>query len=287
MRRSSLKASILTVGAASLALAACNNASAPVPVLTQAQADSVAEVVATDAGALVEGTVYDVSTGTPVQGAPGIPGAPQACVTFSAVTNSDGDPVPDSVRVTFTNCTFVWGAVNGMIDVIDPTPITTDRALKTVFTDLTRSWTNPFTARTRSVKENGTRQVSGDSSVLARSETNFITKFYFANGDSAAHARNWSAMFTADVAGTIKRDSLPSGRWSLTGTSIWSHGANGFSLAVSTNPQLHFNATCTVAPRFDSGTLTAVATRQNAGGNAQTTVTIQFTACGQYTVTRS
>ena len=43
------------------------------------------------------------------------------------------------------------------------------------------------------------------------------------------------------------------------------------------------NATCTVAPRFDSGTLTAAVMR----GGATMHVVITFTACGQYTVTRS
>jgi hypothetical protein len=36
-------------------------------------------------------------------------------------------------------------------------------------------------------------------------------------------------------------------------------------------------------PRFDAGTLTAVVTRNG----ATSTVTVQFTACGTYTVTRS
>jgi hypothetical protein len=52
---------------------------------------------------------------------------------------------------------------------------------------------------------------------------------------------------------------------------------------VTTNPQLHFNATCTVEPRLDAGTLMAVVTKNG----VTTNVTIQFTACGQYTVTRS
>ena len=58
-------------------------------------------------------------------------------------------------------------------------------------------------------------------------------------------------------------------------------GPHSYSLSVTTNPQLHYNASCTKAPRFDAGTLTAVITR----ANATATVTIQFTGCGQYTVT--
>jgi hypothetical protein len=54
-------------------------------------------------------------------------------------------------------------------------------------------------------------------------------------------------------------------------------------VTVTTNPALHYNATCTVVPRFDAGTLTAVVTRNG----ATSTVTVQFTACGTYTVTRT
>ncbi|HWC74763.1 MAG TPA: hypothetical protein VG454_12580 [Gemmatimonadales bacterium] len=41
--------------------------------------------------------------------------------------------------------------------------------------------------------------------------------------------------------------------------------------------------TCTAAPRFDAGKITAVVVR----GTSTMTVTVEFTACGQYTVTRS
>lgn len=292
MGRSSCNVPTLAVGAAVLALvlAGCNN-EGPVPVLTQAQADSLALVVTTDASALVEGSVSDATTGVPIAGAPGIAAAPEACISKSTSANSDADPVPDSVRVTFTGCTFTAGnetaTVNGIIDIIDPTPAVTDHSLKTVYTDFLRTVTNTLTNLTRSVKENGTRMVSGDASTLQRSETNFTTVYYFANNDVATHVRTWSATFTADVAGTIRPDSLPNGNWNVTGTSTWTHGSNSYSLAVTTSPQLHYNATCKVAPRFDAGILTAVVTKQNAATSTQVTITVQFTACGQYTVTRS
>lgn len=292
MGGSSRNVTTLAVGAAVLALvlAGCNN-EGPVPVLTQAQADSLALVVTTDASALVEGSVSDATTGVPIAGAPGIVAAPEVCISKSTSANSDADPVPDSMRVTFTGCTLTVGnetaTVNGIIDIIDPTPTTTDHALKTVYTDFLRSVTNTLTNKTRSVKENGTRMVSGDASTLQRSETNFTTVYYYANSDVATHVRTWSATFTADVAGTIRPDSLPNGNWNVTGTSTWTHGSNSYTLAVTTNPQLHYTATCTVAPRFDAGILTAVVTKQNGATSAQMTITVQFTACGQYTVTRS
>ena len=69
----------------------------------------------------------------------------------------------------------------------------------------------------------------------------------------------------------------------IAGTSTWTHGSNSYSLAVTTAPALHYNASCTVAPRFDAGTLAMTVTKNGVTSN----VTIQFTACGQFTVTRS
>jgi len=69
----------------------------------------------------------------------------------------------------------------------------------------------------------------------------------------------------------------------INGSSTYTSGTNNYSLSVSTNPPLHHNAGCTVQPRFDAGTLTASVTKNGTTSH----VTIQFTACGQYTVTRS
>src|SRR5438105_2774013 len=209
MRRTSRKVWRLAACTITIALfAACSTPPLTSPqnaVLTQPQANAVAEVVATDAASLVGGATLDAATGMPFAVAP-MPGAP-AMATSSASctptrspsppTNSDGDPVPDSVRIDFTGCTF-----------------------------------------------------SG----------------------------------VAHQAGSIQMGSpLPSGNWSVSGSSTLTSGTNSYSLSVSTSDPLHYNASCTVEPRFDSGTLTAVVTK----GTASTTVTIQFTACGQYTVTRS
>src|SRR5438309_438390 len=90
--------------------------------------------------------------------------------------------------------------------------------------------------------------------------------------------------FTADAAGSIQPDArLPSGTLSIDGTSTWTHGTNSYALTVSTNPVLHYNASCTARPKFDAGTLKTTVTRNS----TTSTVTIAFTACGQYTVTRS
>ncbi len=298
MRSMQRKASIVAAGAAALGLglAACNSSEAPsTPALTQAQADSVAQVVSADVDAMTQGAIYSTTSSVPFPVAiplsvTAIPRSPEACnpaKSPAAPANSDGDAVPDSVRLDFSGCVISDPlqtiTLSGTIDIIDPTPTTTDHSVKSVFTDFTRSRTDLLSNKTTTVKENGTRVVSGSSSVLQHSETDFQTDYTYADGSTASHVKTWSSTFTADVAGTIKPDSLPNGTWNITGTSTWTRGTNTYSLSVTTNPVLHYNATCTAAPRFDAGTLTAVVTR----GSNKSTVTIQFTACGQYTVTKS
>jgi hypothetical protein len=293
MPRSAWRLAAGTVAVA--AFAACSTSTSPTAVLTQAEANNVAEVVTTDAAALPEGATFNSSTGTPfaagpMLGAPVLPATSASCTPTKSPatpTNSDGDPVPDSVHVDFTGCTFsnppFTATLSGTIDFVDPTPTTTDRALRTRYTDFTRSVTNTTTNLTRSAKENGTRMVVGSADALQLADT-MQTDYTFATGATATHVRKWASTFTADQAGSIQMGSpLPSGSWSISGSSTWTSGTNSYSLSVTTNPALHFNASCTVEPRFDSGTLTAVVTKNG----TTTNVTVQFTACGQYTVTRS
>ncbi|HET7295699.1 MAG TPA: hypothetical protein VFI66_01060 [Gemmatimonadales bacterium] len=285
---------IIGVAAAAL-LAACSTVESPGSGLTQVEANALAEEVTTDAAALTEGSTFSSSSGMPLTigpmtAAPVMPASSGSCSPTKSPTspsNSDTDPVPDSVRFDFTGCTYTSGSytasLGGTIDFIDPTPSDSDFALKTVYTDFSRSVTNTVTHLTRSAVENGSRTLSGSTSQLQRTETDFRTDYTFASGATASHVRTWSATFTADVAGSIKPDSLPSGDWNLAGTSTWTSGVGTYALSVTTNPQLHFNATCTVEPRLDAGTLAAVVMKNG----VTTNVTIQFTACGQYTVTRS
>lgn len=281
------------VVAAGVMFAACSDRmSPPAPALSQAEADSIGAVVTAD----VEN---ELDAGSASSGIGFVPGAPFSrallltsnCTPDIApqpVVNSDGDRVPDSIRVTFTDCVigFRRGAdtVRGLIDIIDPTPQGTDGSIKLAFTDLVRIFVGRDGLRT-SVTQNGDREAIRDTTTLSQTETGFRTDYVFGNGATATHVRDWSVVFTADVAGSIVRDApLPSGTLSIDGTSTISrNGSIIFDLEVSTPTDLHYNATCTDRPRFDEGTLTAAATR----GGTTTTVTIQFTACGQYTVTKS
>lgn len=279
-----------------LAVAACTDSNSPLtPALTQAQADSVAEVVTADVQSEIDAATLNGGGLNPFPAALAVStiqsSASAACApTHSPASpgNADGDRVPDSVRIDFAGCVIVrplfTDTVSGTIDIIDPTPAAADHALKQVFTDFRHVEVNNISLLWRSQTVNGVRQVARDSSVLTQSATNLRTDYVFRNGQTATHVRTWSSTFTADVAGSIHPDTiLPSGTWGVSGTSSWTSNSRTWSITVVTNPALHYDAGCTVGPKFDSGTLTAVVTRN---GNTST-VTITFTACGQYTVTRS
>jgi len=279
---------------AALVIAACTDTQSPTSTsgLTQPQAQAVGDVVASDVAALPEGMTFSaLGSGLLAQLAPPpAVGTTPACTptrTPASPANSDGDPIPDSVHVDFAGCTSSSGSytvtVSGTIDFVDPTPTTTDFGLRTRYTDFTRSVTNTATNQTRSTKENGVREVIASASGLQETETNFQTDHTFFNGTTASHVRDWSVTFTPDQGGTIQHDHLPSGTLAVSGTSTWTSGSNSYSLSINTDSPLHYNATCTVGPRFDTGTVTAKVTKNG----VTTTVTVTFTACGEYTVKRS
>lgn len=282
-------------GAVLVLVAACSTDNmAPknqVPALSRAQADSLGQVMVAEVQNELDGVTISGATFGPAFAAPLGPMADGglSCIpTFSPmpIANSDSDRVPDSVRISFPNCAFADGSeadtISGSIDIIDPTPTVTDRARKMVFTDFRRVEVED--QRTRSSLVNGARESLRDANEISQSETNFSTVFVFGDGDSATSNRNWNATFTADVPGSIQSDmGLPSGTLNIAGTATFTRDTNSFALTVSTNPVLHYNAACTVRPKFDAGTFQASVTKNGATSN----VTIAFTACGTFTVTRS
>ena len=288
-------------GAAAVLLVAtaCENATQPTQVITRVQANDMAQELTTEVDLLASSVTFESST-TPfaaeVGGSattPSLSGSgPCPAIGPLPPANSDGDRVPDSLQFNFAGCSFsgmrFTVALSGTIDIIDPTPTDSDRAIEWKFGNFMRSVTNNATGATFSTKQNGTRMVTASADALSHTETNFQTVFTYPNGSTATHVRDWTSTFTADVAGTIQPDQpLPSGLWHINGTSNWTRGDRSFELMVSTNPDLHHNADCTVRPKFDSGTLHAQITRVNGDQTQQATVTVQFTACGQYTVTRT
>lgn len=279
--------------AAGAALAACSDHMSPqAPLLSQAQADSMGDVVVAD----VEN---ELDAGTAASGIGFVPGAPAGSALSPSVrcvptvsplpaVNSDSDRVPDSVRVTFTDCVigFRRGAdtIRGSIDIIDPTPMGTDRSLKLGFIDFARIFMDRHD-HSASITVNGSREAIRDSSELSQTEVDFRTDYVFGNGATASSVRNWAIHFTPDPPALIVHDAgLPSGLLTITGSSTFTRNdTTKFDLQVTTPTPLHFDATCNDRPRFSAGMLIAEVTKQG----ATSTVTIQFTACGQFTVTKS
>ena len=295
--RPSPRASLNTLSiAAVLALAvACDNqGTAPAtPLLSQSQADSLAEQVTVDAddenaGATMNG-IAGVGAAASFAGL-GPLGLARCAPARTPVSpgDADSDGVPDSVRIDFTGCVLAFpletDTVRGTIDVLDPTRLVADHSVERIFNNLARVRVYTISGKLTAETRNGTRLTHRDATTLQNTETNFRTDYVFRNGGGATHVKTWMSTFTADVAGSIQGDQpLPSGSWNIGGTSSWTRGANTYALTVTTTTPLHYNASCTALPRFDSGTLNAVVVR----GGRTTTVRIQFTACGERTVTRS
>jgi hypothetical protein len=283
-----------------LAINACStdHGTAPAtPIVSQAQADSLAKTVVSDVVSEMGTATMDGTAAAPAAAAPLFATAPMGTSTAAqcipgkspaAPLDSDHDGVPDSVRFDYAGCVISYplaiDSLSGTIDLMDPTPLTADHAVERVFTNFRRASVTLVSSTTRAVTDNGVRTASHDMTTLRTSETNFRTDYVYGNGATAEHVRTWTTVFAAEVAGSIQPNAvLPSGTWTVTGTSAWTRGHSSYSLTVTTNPLLHYNASCTTAPRFDAGMIAAIVTQ----GTHTMTVSIQFTACGKYTVTRS
>ena len=291
---------LLVAGAALLAAVAfaCSDSSSPGSAsdeLTDAQADSMAEVITQDADELVAASEFNGTSAILLRHHVRIiphffPGPPPCdpTITPDPLSNSDSDAIPDSARFDFTGCSFTRGpfdiSVSGTIDLIDPSPTVPEFAVRLVFNDFGRTWTNTQTSRTWSVIHNGTRQIHANSDELDHSISNFATDYTFPSGATVTPVRNWTGHFDAEVPGSIALDSpLPAGDWSFAGSSTWTKGARTWGVQTTTTTALHYDPACTVSPRFPAGQLMLTVTRNGHIVN----VTIDFTACGQYTVTRS
>ena len=240
------------------------------PIVSQAQAESLAKTVVSDVVSEMGTATMDGAAAAPAATlfatAPLATGTASQCIPAKSPASpldSDHDGVPDSVRFDYTGCVISYplaiDSLSGTIDLIDPTPLTADHAVERVFTNFRRATVNLISGATTAVTDNGVRTASHDMTTLRTSETNFRTDYVYANGAVAEHVRTWTSLFTADVAGTILPNTLlPSGTWTVTGTSSWTRGHSSYSLTVTTDPPLHYNASCTTAPRFDAGKITAV-----------------------------
>ena len=290
MRNSGILTSILLIP---LALAGCGDQGpSSSSGLTQTLAQDVAEVVVEDQDAILEGSPGEPVASLAISASAVVDRAsPPPCtpaITPNPPANSDGDAVPDSVQLDFAGCTFTRGeysfVLSGLIHIVDPTAAQQGFGLKSIFDGFTSQRTFVPASRTITAEFNGTRQVTGTADAINHLITNFETIITRPTRGPVVHLKNWNSTFTADVPGTIAHHQpLPSGTLNVAGSSEWSKGADEiFSLSITTS-NLHFEASCTVRPRFDSGSSVLVVTRR---GESHTVV-VEHTACGQYTVTRS
>src|ERR1044071_7343986 len=132
LKQSSL--TFLAGAAVTLALAACNSSEAPTSMLTQSDAQSMGQELTAEVSALNEGTTYSSSSSMPVSAASTNLDLAPASTTAGCTpakspaspANSDGDPVPDSVRYDFAGCVVSRPTetitLSGLIDILDPTP---------------------------------------------------------------------------------------------------------------------------------------------------------------------
>jgi hypothetical protein len=297
MRYHRTAAGVVLLGAA-LGLNACSDSVTPTTytnTLTAVEAQDVGGVVAQDFAELMDASVYDASTGvamasTPTSGVHTL-SSPPACVSVTpSLADQDGDLVPDSARFTFNACTFTRAAVfqdvvNGIVDVVDPVPAVVSLGVRHHFHDFSRTRTNLLLpARSFGVVHNGDREWGGNVDTLGHTITNFVSVWTHPSGRTSTHTKNWAAKFTATTPGSIAvGPGLPEGDWTLNGTSTWATDNRSWSLQATTQTALHFDPSCTESPQLTSGSLLLVVTRNGEITNVQ----IDFTACGQFTVTRS
>lgn len=293
-----IKPGVALVATLTLLLGACSDSSDPgnTNLLSQTEAAEISSDVAQDVDEMLETSTFDVSNGVPlsVEATPEINAAPPAaCVTVTPdpVVNSDGDAVPDSVRFDYSACVFTRGngaitdSLDGTIDIIDPLPAATSLGARHVFTDFFRSRINTvMPIRSFSALHNGTREWGGNADTLGHTVTDFVSVWTHPNGRTTTHEKDWVAKFTATTPGTISLVTpLPAGSITLNGTGSWLKGTRSWSVATATLTPLAYDPTCVVAPRLTAGELELTVTRNT----EVTLVNILFTACGQYTVTRT
>src|SRR5256712_3307418 len=192
---------LLAATALALGLAACSSMEGPNALLTQQEAQSVADVVVADAASLADAASYDAASGVPMASAPAnATTAPCPTISPQPVVNSDGDMPPDSVHFDFTGCIIQQPletiTLSGAIDYVDPTPTITDHSRRVRFTDFTRTVMKILSGKTTSVELNGVRTFTGTAAAPGHSETNFRTDYTYADGSTAPPPQTWPSTFT-------------------------------------------------------------------------------------------
>jgi hypothetical protein len=292
-----MRSRLLTASAV-LALAACSRDAGPTAIrepqpISAAEAQAIGRETAGEAGGMASSfTVGDLflfgfEFGDVGEfggfGAPALsPTAMCPTITPMPPVDADSDRVPDDLTLTFTlpACSFSHDggtvAVTGTIHITDPTPTTHDIAHRVEFGDLEKKFT----------LSDGTfflRRLAGARQVL-RSEAGFSAvdsttgTFESSRDGSSSLAKAWAVSFVADSGATSVQEDwrLPSGTFTINGSTTRTRASLTRSLSVQTVTPLHFDAACTAEPQFTAGELLITRTGFEHSG----TIHVVFTGCG-------
>lgn len=206
------------------------------------------------------------------------------CATTSSPTDTDGDGVPDDATFTFTAppCRFtgIRGStldVVGQVRVQDPTPAAAGFGYEATVTGLRFTLTGDDSDDpSYSVTRNGFRSLSGSTAGLQLVTDVQLVRTFTGHPDAAVEQQS-SLVFAPETPLQINGP-LPSGTLDLSGTLLWTRGAETLDLTVTTPVLLHYDADCSDTPqRIDEGELRAQATFDGVPGY----VRVRWTECGR------
>jgi hypothetical protein len=300
-RRSSLANASSVCAGLALALAACNsdsmtdgagNAPGNTTPLTQAEAQVVADEMRGEVSGMANGVslagMLAPQFEMPMEAIRVFPGPrtfthPVDCPTLSEFppTDLDHDLIPDNLTITFDSLKCTFGhteghavfKINGTIHIVDPSQ--TDKAIRVEFGALQHKFTVEDTIF-------WLRRLDGPWQLLTSSAGFSATDSTTARRESSSRpvselAKRWNVSFVAATGETFSPHSrLPSGDFTIRGSTKRTRGTDVKTFAVTTVAPLHFDAACDADDRIVSGELDVEYTR--AGGT--TTVNIKWNGCG-------
>ena len=181
------------------------------------------------------------------------------CATVSSTADTDGDGIRDNATFTYAlpACSFTgWrgGTVEltGVISISDPDPAPSFAYLLT-YDNFRWQYTAPNAVDSWSATRNGSRTLTATASQLSLGNQVSIVRTFAHRGDATV-AHNTLLVFTPDAgAALVRGEPLPSGSAVKSGQVTFNRNGNVRSFTVNTVTPLHYDATCTTAPRISAG----------------------------------